>query len=168
MSDTPGGTESGQETSFEDWPLPPYAHIPGRTARHPEGFLDHVIDAAPSVTDEAGAARNAAFRFGLRLFSTGHDWEAHEVWEAVWLRAAPNGRPRHLVRGLIQLANARLKARMGRPSASARLLALADTSISWAFEGGAPTVMGLSRADVAAMRAAAQTVSSERSSVRST
>ena len=56
------------------------------------------------------------------MLRAGFYWEAHEVWESVWLGCAPNSRGKALIKALIQFSNARLKARMGRPQAAARLI----------------------------------------------
>ncbi len=42
------------------------------------------------------------FGRGIRLFNRARFWEAHEAWEAVWLRHPEDGR--FFVQGLIQLA----------------------------------------------------------------
>jgi predicted metal-dependent hydrolase len=95
-----------------------------------------------------------AYRYGARLYAQGFFWEAHEVWEAVWKACPPNGIERRLLRGLIALANAALKVRMGRANAALRLVAEADELLG---EAGASarteTVMGVA---VAPLRAAAQ------------
>ncbi len=44
------------------------------------------------------------FQRGIRLFNQARFWEAHESWEAVWLRHPEDGR--YFVQGLIQLAAA--------------------------------------------------------------
>jgi hypothetical protein len=72
----------------------------------------------------------------------------------VWKACPPNGVERRLLRGLIALANAALKVRMGRANAALRLVAEADARLG---EAGASarteTVMGVA---VAPLRAAAQ------------
>src|SRR4051795_7805136 len=82
----------------------------------------------PLVRKRAVAAwqGDTAYRYGARLFVEGFFWEAHEVWEAVWKASSQNGVERLLLRGLIQLANAALKLRMGRGQAALRLLREAD------------------------------------------
>ena len=42
------------------------------------------------------------FHRGIRLFNQARFWEAHEAWEAVWLRHPEDGR--YFVQGLIQVA----------------------------------------------------------------
>lgn len=51
------------------------------------------------------------YLLGWKLLQQGYPWEAHEAWEAVW-RALPETCPgRILVRALIRLAAAAVKAR---------------------------------------------------------
>jgi predicted metal-dependent hydrolase len=130
-----------------DW-RPDWAYVPGRTPRHAEALFDPLKGIAEPL--EA----SPAWRAGLVFFREGFFWEAHEVWEAVWLAAPPNGAERCLVRGLIQTANARLKQAMDRPQATVRLEAIAGAEIAEAFtrSGGAP-VMGWSAEEVALLLA---------------
>lgn len=125
-----------------DWRPPGHPYLPGRTPR-PDGDdeIHRIARAAPEPT-EAGAWRtNPAWRAGLILYAHGYFWEAHEVWEPVWTSARPNSRERALVQGVIQLANAALKQRMGRPEAARRLAAIAASLLSEARETG--RLMGL-------------------------
>lgn len=57
--------------------------------------LTHFVLTARDRTD---------FHRGVRLFNQGRFWEAHEAWEAVWLRHPEDGR--FFIQGLIQLAAA--------------------------------------------------------------
>ena len=50
------------------------------------------------------AQDRADFHKGVRLFNQARFWEAHEAWEAVWLRHPEDGR--FFIQGLIQLAAA--------------------------------------------------------------
>lgn len=95
--------------------LPPVPHFPGRTPR-PD----------PTLFAPLHGDLEAAFHAGLAAFAARYYWEAHECWEPVWMAQPPASAGRHLVRGLIQLANAGLKRRMGREAAAARILGLAD------------------------------------------
>ena len=68
----------------------------------------------------AGAPSGAALRHRAqrpRLFSG----KRQEILEAVWAAAPQGGRERILLRACIQIANANLKLRMGKPHAAARL-----------------------------------------------
>lgn len=57
--------------------------------------LTHLVLTARDRTD---------FDKGVRLFNQARFWEAHEAWEAVWLRHPEDGR--FFIQGLIQLAAA--------------------------------------------------------------
>jgi uncharacterized protein len=139
----PAGPEGGKA------PLPPFAHVPGRNARHPEGTFDALRATARAGMDEGALAESAAFRFGLHYLHAGFFWEAHEVLEPVWMACPPNSPARHLAQALIQLANARLKDRMGRPRAADRLRAIARAHLAEARLGRAGAILGLDPAAVA-------------------
>lgn len=64
----------------------------------------------------------------------------------------PASAEKQFMRGLIQLANAGLKNRMGRRIAADRILALADAAFSEAAMRKRGAMMGLSRDDVASLR----------------
>jgi uncharacterized protein len=127
---------------------PPRAHIPGVNPRHPEGQFDAIRATARPGMTEAALADCAAFRAGLDWLLAGFHWEAHEVLEPVWM-ALPEGPARQMTQALIQLANARLKDRMDRPRAAARLRALAAAHLSAARQGGTGAVLGLDPDQVA-------------------
>lgn len=133
-----------------DYPLAPY--IPGRSERPREAIFDTFKDGLSTNCTIAELASSSAFRGGLTFYEAGYYWEAHELWEAVWMCLPPASAERHLLRGLIQLANAGLKRVMDRPEAAARILALADTAIAEAFLHPAGALMGLSRDHVQALR----------------
>lgn len=57
--------------------------------------LTHFVLTAQDRTD---------FHRGIQLFNQARFWEAHEAWEAVWLRHPEDGR--FFIQGLIQLAAA--------------------------------------------------------------
>ena len=98
--------------------LPPEPHFPGRT-RRPDPAIFAACKDDPALALEAG----------LTAFAARYYWEAHECWEGVWMAQPPASAGRHLMRGLIQLANAGLKRRMGREGAAVRILALADAHL---------------------------------------
>lgn len=132
--------------------LPEVAHLPGRTPRPPPGFFAPLLANLPAL-DPAALAESGAYRGGFAAFDARYYWEAHELWEPVWAALAPASAERHLLRGLIQLANAGLKRRMGRGTASARIVALADGALTEAFGPRRESLMGLDRAAIRAMRA---------------
>ena len=108
------------------YPLPTQPHVPGTSSQPDMAPLERVKQKCPKRVDPDEWREIIAYRYGWSLFDTGFYWEAHEIWEAVWLACAPNSRERLLLRALIQLANARLKQKMGKDNASARLLGEAD------------------------------------------
>ena len=114
--------------------LPSHKHVPGRNERHPEGFLDPIINLAHEVTVSDTAATNIGWLYGLRLLKEGYYWEAHEVLEAVWIRATPNSREKYLVQAVIHVANAAIKDRMEMPKAAIRLAALAEECVAQAYK----------------------------------
>lgn len=100
--------------------------MPGQTPRHPDGAFDDLRGAVHDGMSTAELARTDAWLAGWQCFETGFYWEAHELWEPVWM-ALPEGAPeRALVQAAIQLANAGLKARMGRLRAVFRLCDIAQ------------------------------------------
>lgn len=123
--------------------------VPGLSPRpHGDDDVHRIAEAAHNPTNPSSWRSNPAWRAGVTLYAQGFFWEAHEVWEAVWMNARPNSRERALVQALIQLANAALKQRMGRPEASRRLAALAASRLTDAGTQG--FLMGV---DLAALHA---------------
>ena len=103
-----------------------------------------MISLAPHLTISDEASKNVPWLYGTRLFKSGFFWEAHEVWEAVWLRAAPNSRERFLLQGMIHLTNAFLKQKCGQVKAAQRLKTLAEECFVRAFQGAKGlSVMGV-------------------------
>ena len=133
--------------------LPPAPYLPGRTPRPPEGFFEPLKIGLSSQHAPAELASSAAFRGGLEAFHAGYYWEAHELWEAVWMCLPPASAERQLLRGLIQLANAGLKRRMGRPAAALRILALADAALADATRRNLPPIMNLTAEMLGSLRA---------------
>ncbi len=103
------------------FPDPPHAHIPGQTPRHPEGTFNALCDTVRPEQPCGAVFASDAWRAGRQFLDTGYFWEAHEVWEAVWMALPDGSDEKRLVQGMIQLANAELKRRMGRPGAVRRL-----------------------------------------------
>ena len=93
---------------------PAYAYLPGKTPRHAEGTCDRF------AFDRADLAGSERWQLALACLREGYFWEAHELLEPVWMDLPEDAPERALVQGLIQLANAGLKRRMGRAGAVAR------------------------------------------------
>lgn len=128
-------------------PLPARPFVPGRGPRPEEGLFIAIADRAPGRTDTASWQANEAWLYGFRLYEEGFFWEAHEVWEPVWMGSAPNSAERHLAQGLIQLANACLKLNMGRKRAALRLVRDAGLRLA---EAGTSPLMGVAPGHVLA------------------
>jgi hypothetical protein len=86
----------------------------------------------------AQVAASPAWAAARAYYGAGFYWEAHELLEPVWMATAPGSAERHLVQAFIQLANARLKLRMERPKAVARLCCLSREHLVAAAVAGGP------------------------------
>lgn len=102
---------------------PPYAYVPGASPRHDEGWFDPIKAGVTSGMSEADMQASLAWRAGTTYRAEGFYWECHEVLEALWM-AAPDGPLRSYLQAVIQLANAQLKQKMGRPKAAGRLFGI--------------------------------------------
>lgn len=123
-------------------PLPKTRHLPGSQSTPDSDFLHSIASRASNDTTDANAANNVAWLYGIRLFNSSYYWEAHEVWEAVWMKAAPNSLERSLLQACIHLTNAELKLVLDKSNAAARLYQLALQSLERAL--GADSLMGVS------------------------
>ena len=134
-----------------DIALPGHAYVPGLSPRHGgDAFaaLRRTVRIGMSVQE---LASSAAFRAGLHFFHQGYHWEAHEVLEPVWLATPPASAERHVVQALIQLANARMKARMGRTRAVIRLCDMITIHLAEAGRTGRTRIMGVCLVDLKRM-----------------
>lgn len=123
---------------------PEYRYHPGVNARPQRGPVHDIAAAAASGKSLNDDAVQRAWRYGFFLIDRHFFWEAHEVLEPVWMVALPNSQARHLVQGVIQLANACLKFEMGRSRAAERLAAMACSHLSDALVGGQTSVLDVS------------------------
>jgi predicted metal-dependent hydrolase len=121
--------------------------VPGTGSAPDRAPLEAAKRLVRTPVDPAAWRSDAAYRYGARLHAEGFFWEAHEVWEAVWMACAPNAPERRLLRALIQLANAALKLRMDRRNAALRLLREAESLLGEvAASTGEPRLMGIALA----------------------
>ena len=104
-----------------DISLPSQAHVPGTGSQPDLAPLEHAKDLTPVVTRAQDWQDNVPYLYGHDLMRAGFYWEAHEVWEAVWLATPSNSPERLLLQALIQNANRQLKTGMQRDNAAARL-----------------------------------------------
>ena len=122
--------------------LPRWAYLPGKTPEPDREPLERAKALVPPIFADGVPAEHPAFRYGLALHDGGFFWEAHEVWEAVWKAAPKNGCDRLVLRALIQLANAKLKLRMGRARAATRLVEEARAELAEAGRRGCAAKTG--------------------------
>ena len=107
--------------------LPEHAYVPGQTARHAEGRFAPICATAQLGMSPTQLAQSEAFCTGLFYLQRGYFWEAHELFEPVWMALEEGSEERRLLQALIQLANAQLKLTMHRPKAARRLCMMVRT-----------------------------------------
>ena len=131
----------------KQWPFPDARHVPGVTPRPETSPAFDAAREAPAYTVDRTWRENQTYLYGVDLYNAGFFWEAHEVWEPVWMRAGGNSRERLAVQGLIQLSNACLKLVMQRPEAARRLLDISRDKLLEASQSG-ETIMGVDLPDL--------------------
>ncbi|MCH7493691.1 DUF309 domain-containing protein [bacterium] len=99
-----------------DLPLPPYAFVPGHHPhpRKESGHMHGVPEPEPPPLDPANPRGSEAFLFGLDLFNRGYYWECHVWWEGLWHAHGRRGPVADLLKGLIRLGAAGVKAKGGK------------------------------------------------------
>ncbi len=102
-------------------PLPPYAHVPGRTPhprRDPAGHSHGTPEPGSGAWAPRAWRRNELWLHAVDLFNEGFWWECHEALEGLW-RAAPRvSAERRFVQGLVLVAAAELNRLRGKPDPS--------------------------------------------------
>lgn len=107
--------------------FPPYRFLPGRSP-HPhskEGHSHVPLGSLPPKVDHVDAEQwreSGDYLFGCDLYNHGYWWEAHEAWEGLWQTCDKSGPQGRFLQGLIQVAAAHLKLRLGRLDGTHRLL----------------------------------------------
>jgi len=100
-----------------DDPFPTYAFVPGR---HPHPVTDAnghsfgQVHSVPQPLDAKSPRTSREFLYAIDLFNAGYYWEAHEAWEGLWNAAGRAGTQANFLKGLIKLAAAGVKARVGQ------------------------------------------------------
>jgi hypothetical protein len=120
------------EPDFQNLPMPDVAHIPGINPRPNLTFLESISAYAHPKTEEKNWKTNIPWLYGIQLFNGAYYWEAHEVWETVWMNAPPNSHEKQFVQGIIHLANGLLKIKMKRPKAATKLFVRARSDLDQA------------------------------------
>jgi hypothetical protein len=65
-------------------------------------------------------SESRAYLLGCDLFNYGYYWESHELWEGLWHICGRSGPTADMLKGLIKLAAAGVKARERRTAGIAR------------------------------------------------
>lgn len=100
-------------------PFPPYSYVPGshpHPVSDPRGHMHGRQPQGVDPLDPAACSASEPYRYAIDLFNHGYYWEAHEVWEGLWLAAGRRGATAEVLQGLIKLAAAGVKVREGRPA----------------------------------------------------
>jgi len=101
-----------------DEPLPPHAYVPGGPWPHPVSSPSGHSHGRPhpKIAPIVGNAWNESpmFKRGVALFNAGYYWEAHEAWEYLWHAHGRKGVQAEMLKALIKLAAAGVKAREGQ------------------------------------------------------
>lgn len=100
-------------------PLPDYRYIPGQMPKN-----EHRGDIPKIKIENLPPEKwreNEAYLYGLDLFNHHFFYEAHEVWEEIWIKVGKKTTQGKFLQALIQLAAAKLKILMGEPSPAKRL-----------------------------------------------
>jgi hypothetical protein len=132
----------GNPLRYSGQPLPRYRFIPGESPhprRHEQGHSFGQTEPKVAGFESRLWQDSQDYRFAVDLFNFGFWWESHELFEAFWHafgRRTPEGR---FFQGLIQLAAAHLKRRMGNTAAAIRLFERACASLRQA----PPVCMGI-------------------------
>ena len=124
---------------------PSHAYVPGKTQRHKEGAFTSICAAIHPGLSPDQIANSSAFHHGLLFLDAGFYWESHEVLEPVWLALPVGSDERLLVTCLIQVANAKLKLKMEKPKAAARICVIVHNLLE-----GLPrdSVLGIDRGTI--------------------
>jgi len=123
---------------------------PGQNERPDESspalidLLDNIIKPVKSKNWQD----NRVYLTGWGLFEAGYYWEAHHLWEAVWMGAQEKSPEKYLLEGLIQLTNTVLKIRLGRKKAALRLISLTESKIGEAFLNPSTMLMGVRKNEI--------------------
>ncbi len=126
---------------YHIFPDGPYR--PGKTARPLESdILKEQISALPAVVTSENWRNADAYFQGIAFFNDRFYWEAHEVWEGVWVNCLPNSRERYLLQGLVQMTNAALKTSIGMVGAAVKLIELSEGLLEEAFGRRKDIIMG--------------------------
>lgn len=95
--------------------FPAYAYVPGRNPHPSHDPQGHALGLAVEAARQpiCDWRQQVEHRYAIDLFNHGYYWEAHEVWEEIWIALQRTGPLADLFKGLIKLAAAGVKTRAG-------------------------------------------------------
>ena len=118
------------KTYCPQYPLPAYAHHPGKTPHpcsHPEGHSYQKKSQGIVDLNLNDWKTCEPYLQGFDYYNQGYYWEAHEIWEELWhasQRSTTKGGK--LLQALICLTGSALKNKMNESEQSQRLLKKAN------------------------------------------
>lgn len=127
----------------QEWPA--YAYRPGRDPHPTRDRRGHSHDVPPDDSPAEPPSRWAAsprYLRGVDLYNHGFGWEAHEVWESLWLRPSDPVQAECL-QALIQLAAASVQQSIGHDDGRSRLCHRALDHLRHVDRDGDRVYMGL-------------------------
>lgn len=109
-------------TSFN---LPAYAYVPKQNT-HPKFSSRHQLAVLPSGNFSADLSSEDTFLYGIDLFNLQYFWEAHELWERLWIHHGRKGKTASGIQALILISAALLKCKMQNRKGAKHLLKKAE------------------------------------------
>ena len=76
------------------------------------------VEVEVEILDPNSALDNEDYIYGIDLFNNGFHWESHVWWEALWNKAGRKGAIADFLKGLIKIAAAGVKYRLGHQEAT--------------------------------------------------
>ena len=122
---------------------PPHAYVPGVNKRHAEDLFDFLIEGVSSCALNDLPESNT-WQHAMAFLHDGYFWEAHELFECIWMACPPNSPEKLYVQSLIQRANAALKQKTGQLKASQKIEQHAQTLHTEAVRRSASVLFGRS------------------------
>jgi uncharacterized protein len=104
--------------------------MPGTGHEPPRVHFEDIKLTIPNRVDADSLQASPALDFARQLYTARYFWEAHEVLDALARAALPNGKPHHMLQGLMLLASACLKVRQRQPNAAARIVRDAERHLA--------------------------------------
>lgn len=122
---------------FTQRPLPRYAFLPGKSPhpiKSPDGHMYNSEEPELDRIDPDNWQNNEDYLYSLDLLNLGYFWESHVWLEALWNSHERKGEIAELLKGLIKIGAAGIKARQGSLAAADGHLKRAQELFDEAFK----------------------------------